>query len=64
MKVFYIDFHTYGIRNVETKERNSFMPLSTAATVIKKLTPAYRYYVKIPDTEPHRNRSQEMWKLG
>jgi hypothetical protein len=40
------------------------MPLSMAVTVIRKLTTAHRYYVKIPDTEPHRNRSQEMWNLG
>lgn len=47
-----------------TTDRNSFMPLSMAVTVIRKLTTARWYYVKIPDTEPHRNRSQEMWKLG
>ena len=64
VKVSYTDLHTYGIINVETKERNSFTLLSMAVTVIRKLTTAHRYYVKIPDIEPHRNRSQEMWKLG
>jgi hypothetical protein len=64
VKVSYTDFHTYGIINVEIKERSSFMPLSMAVTVIRKLTTAHRNYVKIPDTESYRNRSQEMWKLG
>lgn len=64
MKVSYTDLHTYGIINVEIKDRSSFMPLSMAVTVIRKLTTAHRYYVKIADTEPYRNRSQEMWKLG